>query len=277
MAATTELQIPSELARVTGQYDEIYVVVSPPRCSSTAFARVFWEQPSVGFYSHEPFEVTYYMDQGLEEVAAKLDQPLDIRGLKRRPGAGTGRSLVIKEMPYQVGDRFPLLAALATRPVIFLMRDPRQNIASRIEKKLEVGDAPDFPEVETGWELVASQIAWCRDRGIPHLIVTSADFRNHPEAVFAQVFAALGLPFSREMLAWKACDEIDLDNLEGRHSHLYERVLASTGLEPANERIPALEEFEAVEGLRDHVVRCLRIFEALREAGERIRPEGAVA
>ena len=277
MASMTDLPLPPELAQFKERYDEIYVIVSPPRCSSTAFARVFWEQPSVGFYSHEPFEVTYYMDQGLANVAEKLDHPLDIRGLKRGSGPTSGNSLVIKEMPYQVGDRFPLLAALATRPLVFLMRDPRQNIASRIEKKLEVGDATDFPRIETGWELVASQIAWCSERGFPHLIATSADFRNHPESVFSQVFTALGLPFSPDLLEWEPCGQVDLDNLEGRHSHLYERVLGSSGIQPADEPVPDLEDFENIEGLRSHVVRCLEIFERLRELGERIHPEGAPA
>lgn len=267
--------LPSELARVRDRYDAIHVVVSPPRCSSTAFARVFWEQPSVGFYAHEPFEVTYYMDRDLDEVAEKLSRPLDVRELKRTPATPDANDLVVKEMPYQVGDRFPLLAALATGPLVFLIRDPRQNIASRIEKKLEVGDRPDFPEVETGWELVASQIDWCEARQIPHLIVTSADFRNHPETIFSQVFSELGLPFSREMLEWTPCDDVDLDNLEGRHSHLYERVLGSSGLEPAVEPIPDMEEFEEVDGLREHVDRCLEIFEDLKSSEASIRPPGA--
>jgi hypothetical protein len=276
MTSTPHRLLPRELARIRDGYDEVYVIVSPPRCSSTAFARVFWEEPSIGFYAHEPFEVTYYLEQGLDEVVEKLDNPLDIRSLKRRAGT-SGNSLVIKEMPYQVGDRFAQLAALATRPLVFLMRDPRLNIASRIEKKLEVGDDLDFPKIETGWELMASQIAWCRERGIPHLIVTSADFRNHPESVFSQVFTELGLPFSPEMLEWEPCGQVDLDNLEGRHSHLYARVLGSSGLQPADEPVPAMRDFEAVEGLRSHVVRCLEIFKTLKSAGERIRPEGATA
>ena len=50
------------------KHGEIYVIVSPPRCCSTAFARVLWEHPAIRYYSHEPFEVTYYLDQGVAAV-----------------------------------------------------------------------------------------------------------------------------------------------------------------------------------------------------------------
>ena len=64
------------------RYDNIYVIVSPPRCSSTAFARVFWEQPSIRYYAHEPFEGTYFMNQDLDHVLDNLRMPLDLRDIK---------------------------------------------------------------------------------------------------------------------------------------------------------------------------------------------------
>ena len=158
-------QVPTALQEATARYDEIHVIVSPPRCSSTAFARVLWQHPSVGFYSHEPFEVTYFDGAPLDAVAAKLQLPLDLSSLNGLTDRGAG--LVIKEMPYQVGDRFSALCSMATGPVVFLLRDPRQNIASRMEKKAEVGDDPNFPNVETGWELLAKQIDQCRQAGHP--------------------------------------------------------------------------------------------------------------
>ena len=63
-------------------YDDIYVIVSPPRCSSTAFARVFWEQPSIRYYAHEPFEGTYFMGLDLNYVIDNLRNPLDLRDIK---------------------------------------------------------------------------------------------------------------------------------------------------------------------------------------------------
>ncbi len=265
-------QLPVPFDAIRARHSAVYVIVSPPRCGSTAFARVFWEHPSVRYYSHEPFEVTYYRKEGLAEVAAKLAAPLDLAAINPATEGPRGDRLVIKEMPYQVGDRFPLLAGFATEPLVFLLRDPRQNIASRIEKKREVGDSPFFPLVETGWALIAQQIDYCCRQRISYLIVDATDFRNAPASVFPQVFAAFGLDFTPAMLSWPAHHDVDLDNLEGAHRHLYRRVLTSTGIEPATEGIPPLDVFPTEHGVRDHVAECLEIYHRLCRDARRIVP-----
>jgi len=270
-----ELTLPPRLAAARARFSEVFVVVSPPRCSSTAFARVFWEQPSVRYYCHEPFEVTYYEGQGVDAVAAKLESPLDLAPLKSTQGSAEARALVIKEMPYQVGDRFPMLAALTSRPIVFLMRDPRLNIASRMARKVQVGDDPLFPQVESGWELWQSQIEWCRDHDVPHLLVDSGDFRSQPADIFPQVFDQLGLPFSPTMLEWQPCPEVELDNLGGKHRHLYGSVLASAGMLPDTTPIPSLEHFPAEKGWRRHVEDCLAIYEWAAAAPERLLTRAA--
>ena len=73
--------LPAPFDAIRARHSAVYVIVSPPRCGSTAFARVFWEHPSVRYYSHEPFEVTYYRKEGLAEVAAKLAAPLDLAAI----------------------------------------------------------------------------------------------------------------------------------------------------------------------------------------------------
>ncbi len=265
-------EVPSLFAQVLKKYEAIYVIVSPPRCGSTAFARVFWEHPSVRYYSHEPFEVTYYWNRELDQVAEKLSDPLDLRLINEQPGTGQGEALVIKEMPYQVGDNFPLLVAMATGPLIFIVRDPRQNIASRMEKKVEGGASPFYPKVESGWDLIASQIGWCRDRDVPYMIVDAADFRNTPDRIFPQIFDRLELSFSTEMLRWQPYTRVELDNLEGAHRHLYQRVLESRGLQAATEPIPPLDSFPTTNGFRQHVAHCLEIYNALRDDDARIVP-----
>ena len=264
--------LPDEFAKYRERHDRIYVIVSPPRCSSTAFARVFWEQPSVRYYYHEPFETTYYKGEGLPEVVAKLDAPLDLTTIKHFTASPDAHELVIKEMPYQVGDHFPLLAALATQPLVFLMRDPRRNIHSRRRKKLEVGDSPVYPFIESGWDLLAQQIETCRSQGIDHMLVDSADFRARPDAVFPQVMKRFGLPYSDECLVWQACKDVELDNLEGAHRHLYGEVLASTGLKADISEMPTLDSFPEEDGVREHVAHCLEIYRELRQRPERILP-----
>ena len=261
----------SNFAAIRERYDEIFVIVSPPRCSSTAFARVFWEQPSIRYYAHEPFEGTYFLGQDLDHVLKNLDNPLDLRDIKSYSFAGLGNSLVIKEMPYQAGENIPLLLSLTRKPVIFLARDPRQNIASRMAKKQEVGDDPLFPHVETGWQLIADQIGYCKENGIPHMIVDAKDFRNHSVVIFEQIFKRLGLPFQEQMLHWNSRPDADIDNLEGDHDHLYQEVLSSTSMRRDKDPIPALNSFPVESGYRSHVEQCMQIYQRLMLSQARIR------
>jgi hypothetical protein len=256
---------------VSRKHSDIYVIVSPPRCSSTAFARVFWEHPNVGYYSHEPFEILYYNGDNLANVAGKLERPLDLRTITPRPASGRNGSLVIKEMPYQVGDHFPLLVSLSTGPIIFLIRDPRLNIASRMAMKKLVGDNPLFPLIESGWELIHRQVGWCQENGVDHVIVDSMDYRNHPAAIFEQLFARFQLPFFDRMLSWEPMEDVEIDNLDGQHRHLYQRVMGSGGIEPANEPVPELKSFPIENGFREHVSQSLLIYEQLRRAPARLR------
>ncbi len=62
-------------------YDPVVVIISPPRCSSTAFSRIFWQHPAIRYYAHEPFEVTYYRNQGLDYVVEQLQHPLDLAAI----------------------------------------------------------------------------------------------------------------------------------------------------------------------------------------------------
>lgn len=254
------------------KHGEIYVFVSPPRCCSTAFSRVFWEHASVRYYSHEPFEVTYYLGQGVGAVVERLCNPVDLAGITPHGLPATSRSLVVKEMPYQVGDHFEVLLSLATQKVVFLIRDPRLNIASRMLQKRVGGESEFFPLVETGWELLAEQINFCRDHRVPYAMVDATDFRRQPGIVFEKVSAQLGLSFSDSQLNWSPCEQVKIDNLGGRHDHLYLRVLESTGIEPPVETVPEIGSFPSARGLRAHVARCLETYRLLREDAHRIRP-----
>lgn len=258
-------------ATLLNTYEKIYFISSPPRCGSTAFARVFWEHPSVRYYSHEPFEVTYYNGQGLDAVHQLLSHPLDILPVKNGLTNEGASALVIKEMPYQVGKYFGMAASWAVQPIVFLIRDPRLNILSRIEKKRETGDSIFFPLKETGWELIQKQITYCQQEGIEYVIVDANDFRNHPKTILPKVFERLGLSFTEEMLQWKSAAHIEIDNLEGSHSHLYKKVLGSTGIRPATETIPALEEFPTEKGIRAHVLQCMEIYKTLSANKNRVK------
>jgi hypothetical protein len=104
------------------------------------------------------------------------------------------------------------------------------------------------------------------------MLVDSTDFRNRPLEIFPQVFSRFGLPFAPEMLEWRACPNVELDNLGGRHRHLYGEVLESDGIHPDTTEIPSLEFFPAAGGWRDHVEACLATYQEMANSDSRILP-----
>lgn len=261
--------------KLRGKHERIFVISSPPRCCSTAFARVFWEHAAIDYYCHEPFESLYYSGANLNDVRKNLLHPVGLRtAAETRVGVASGW-LVVKEMPYQVGKYFDLLASLTMSPVVFLTRDPRLNIDSRIRKKNEAGQDPNFPLIETGWQLLAKQIHYCQEQNIPYMVVDASDLRSDPEEVIAEVFERLQLRFSPEVLTWQSRTDIELDNLGGQHKHLYERVLSSTGIQPESEPIPPVSSFPEANGVRDHVRQCRDIYKSLCADPNRVRPEAS--
>jgi hypothetical protein len=256
--------------QIRERHKSVFLVISPPRCASTAFARVFWRHPAIRYYSHEPFEQTYFENRPLHQAVQNLNEPIDLREFTDRASKQNARGLIIKEMPYQVGTHFPTLIDLSDRPVIFLVRDPRLNIASRMDRKRQANASPYFPPIETGWRLLSEQIQFCREQKRDYLIIDAADFRNQPKLVFGQVFARLGLQFRPEFLRWQPQTQVPLDNLQGAHAHLYRRVLASRGIQPAKEPVPALESFSNENGWRAHVQRSLIRYHNLLQDPHRI-------
>jgi hypothetical protein len=260
--------VAERLAAVRERHGEVLVIVAPPRTASTALARVLWNHPSVGFYSHEPFEPTYYRGAGPEVAAELLEAPQPVGELG---GRGTGSALVVKEMTFQVGDAFPLLATLATRPIVFLVRDPRLSIASRMRVLRAAGRPEVFPLRESGWEDLMRQLDHVRREGIEHLIVDSTGLRAMPSRVVPGIFERLGLSYAPELLTWESSSATGLSAVSGAHDPFYERVLHSGGLEAPLEEIPELDAFPETDGFRAHVAECAKRYEELRRSMPDIR------
>jgi len=258
------------LDAVRERHDEVYVLVGPPRTASTAVSRILWNHERVGFYSHEPFEPTWYEHAGLERAAELLEAPDRVGDLApARAGGDGGEALVVKEMTFQVGDAFPLLAALATRPIVFLIRDPRLTIASRMKVLRRAGRPEVFPTRESGWEDLARQLAYVRREGIRHVVVDSSDLRREPERVVPRLLATLGLPFTPELLRWESSAATGLSAVSGADDPFYRRVLGSTGIEAPAEAVPELSAFP--EPLRAHVAECVAQYEELCSSGSEYR------
>lgn len=254
----------SGIENIKEKFKEIFIILSPPRCSSTALARVFWEHPSIGYYSHEPFEKTFHHKTTLEDALHFLDNPIQIKT--------PGESYLVKEMVFQVHQHFRELVKFTKNPLTFLIRDPRLSLYSRIEK-FEAGKKdPVFPYVEAGWKELKLQLNTARDAEIPFSIVDATEFRNHPLEILPTLFERLNLSFSPEMICWQPRPDLDLCNLGGEHHHLYERVLKSSGLQPANENIPDISAFPLK--LQPIVETCLNIYQEIKDDPERIHSPG---
>jgi hypothetical protein len=260
-AGTVAEAVRRRLERVRQRHGEVYVIVAPPRTASTALARILWNHDAVGWYSHEPFEATWYRSAPLDSAAELLEAPSRVTELG---GRGTGDALVVKEMTFQVGDAFPLLAALATRPIVFLIRDPRLAIASRMKVLRRAGRPEAFPLRESGWEDLARQLGHVRRERIPHAVMDSSDLRRDPATVMPALLDRLGLPFSPELLRWDSSAATGLSAVSGADDPFYRRVLDSRGLEAPAETVPDLAHFPTDGGFRQHVAECVAQYEALR-------------
>ena len=251
------------LERVRQRHRNIYLLVAPPRSGSTALARVFWEHPEIGHYCHEPFDAVYYKKGGLDSAGRALQHAVTVGGLGNEADP-VADDLVIKEMTFQVGPHLPRLAAATTHPLVFLLRDPRSCIASRMKCRLQGGQDPLFPLYESGWEALAAQVALCRSNHLPYVMVDSTELRNQPEAVLTLLFESLDLSFSSAFLRWRPVSSVQLGSLKGEQDHWYERVLRSRTLQPEPEPPPSVDSFVRENGFREHVKECMDIYRDLR-------------
>lgn len=134
----TELDLGLAKEYLRSKYRSIHIIMSPPRCSSTALARLFWEHESIRYYAHEPFETTYYENARVDDAIQHIEHPLDLKDLYEHQKSEQAKGLVIKEMPYQVNSNFEFLASLTRFPLVFLIRDPRLNIYSNLKTECQI-------------------------------------------------------------------------------------------------------------------------------------------
>ena len=247
------------LEKIKQTYDDIYIILSPPRCSSTTLARVFWEHPSIGFYSHEPYEVVYHHGLSVEHAHRFIENPITLKN------TGVG-NLIIKEMTFQVRDHFSELSKMTKHPLVFLLRNPALSFKSRMKKfeegANESGLAYENAGMDAGWDDLLVQVNQCKELGIPYFIIDSTEFRNSPKIIFKKLFGKLKLSYSEKMLQWDPRPDITLTKPGGEHiKHFYERTLNSSGIQPASEPIPEIESFSL--NVQELLGKCDEIYRTL--------------
>lgn len=247
------------------KYSKIFLILAPPRTASTALARCFWEIPQIRFYSHEPYENCYYEKVSEKQAFRNLINPIDLNSQYKPKDIENSSWLIIKEMPYQVGidEKFDHLLSLITEPIVVLIRDPRLNIMSRISKRKETKQEIYFPLIETGWEFLNIQIGKMQQAGKDFFIIDSNDFRERTQEIIEKIMKRFGIYLEvSNLLNWIPNPNIELDNLNGRHSHLHRRVLSSNSVIKPSEDMPKIEDFP--DYFKNHVLYALSIYKSLR-------------
>ena len=76
-----------------------------------------------------------------------------------------------------------------------------------------------------------------------------------------KLFARLGLDFSPELLRWRIQEDGPIANFGDEQRNWYQRVLESTGIEPATETVREGAEFP--RAFQEHAEACLDIYRDL--------------
>lgn len=243
-------------------FGPIAVILSPPRCGSTVLARSFWQHHLFRWYLHEPCDWAYHVGLGSrpESITSMLTDRATVSGLDPR-----GNGVVIKEMTFQARDAMAEFQ-VATIPVIFLVRDPRLAVYSRMCRRELDGDAPYFPAKEAGWRDLLEELDLFRQSGKPYVIVNISDIRKNPAAMLEALCRQLGIPWDSAMLRWASLANLRLGNIGGRQNTWYKRALTTTGWQPPDEYLPSFDIFRKCN-MDDVILESLSAYrEVLRDA-----------
>lgn len=207
---------------------------SGPRNISTAMMRSFGAR-SDAVVVDEPFYAAYLARTGLdhpmrEDVLAS--QPQDFRAVVTQLFAPlpAGRTVQYqKHMTHHMLPEFGLHWIEQCQHA-FLIRSPRAVLASYVQKRAEVSlQDIGLPQQVKIFERVSSL------SGRPAPVIDTDDVLTNPEAILAQLCAALGIAFQENMLRWPA-GRRDTDGVWA--PAWYEAVERSTGFGAPAQRAP---------------------------------------
>jgi len=201
---------------------------SGPRNISTAMMRS-WENRSDTMVVDEPLYGPYLHHSGKEhpgyaEVIASQGQ--DWQPIIEHLTAELPASCAIyyqKHMSHHLLDEMPLDWVLELNNV-FLIRDPKEVLASYVRKNPEVSPVDlGFPQQHKLFEFVTSET------GKTPVVIDSRDVLADPEGQLKKLCQNLGVGFEENMLSWPKGYR-DSDGVWAKH--WYNRVIESTGFAP---------------------------------------------
>jgi hypothetical protein len=227
---------------------------SGPRNLSTAMMYSFAARGDCAVVD-EPFYSAYLTQSGqthpmqAETLASQSSDPTQVVDGLIGPNPHEQPYFYQKHMTHHMLPGMDL-SWIAQCTNVFLIRHPARVIASYARKRQgptlnDIG----FVQQAALFDSEASRL------GQPPIVIDSADIRANPAAALAKLCAALGIPYTENMLHWPVGGHPD----DGAWApHWYGAVHRSTGFEDAEGPLPALSDDYA-----DLLAAALPLYEAL--------------
>jgi hypothetical protein len=212
----------------------IIAMWSGPRNLSTALMYSFAARGDCAVWD-EPFYAAYLKATGIPHpMAAEIigHHDADATSVARKcADPGTTPHVYQKHMPLHMLPDFPRnFMAMTTN--VFLIRHPARVVASYAQKR----ENPTFADI--GFAQQAQMFdAESQRLGHAPLVIDSADIRANPRAMLTALCAALGIPFTDNMLHWPSGPK-PYDGIWA--PHWYSAIHRSTGFEAAEGPLPDL-------------------------------------
>ncbi len=190
-----------------------------PRSLSTALERVFIERGDFAVM-HEPFSVVYYLHERRAAAAHAVfdqDEVTDYGSI--RSGileAAKQHPVFFKDMCYHChGHLMDDESFLQRMTNVFLIRDPRQAIASHYAKN------PNVTSEEIGYEKQANVFRKISElTGTPPAVIAAEDLQQDPAGMVSALCRKLRLDDRPDALSWQVGEREEWHNWREWHSEV---------------------------------------------------------
>lgn len=249
-------EITSLLTKEFSSYSQVCIIVSTPRSCSTALAKALCNHKYATHYYHEPFD-TFYRNKSLTQFKKNIDDPIAINSLTS--SEWVKKYAIVKEMSFQVENHFQLLATATKLPIIFLIRDPRAAIHSR----LKLMGSTTFPFCESGWDDIMKQIHFCQSNEVDYIICDGSYLRSKPKKVLSSLCQRLEMPFLNSMLDWSFTLNQRLGHIWGAQASWYFEVQNSSHFSKESSGVVALNQITSDHRMQNHIQHCFNCYNKL--------------
>ncbi len=211
----------------------ILAIWAHPRSVSTALERVFIERGDFSVM-HEPFSMVYYMHEQRADAAHvnfDSDEAVDYDSIRNRIlQAAERRPICFKDMCYHCHDHLIHDEAFLEKTThVFLIRDPRQTIASHYAKN------PKVTSEEIGYEKQASVFRKVKQlTGAPPAVIAAEDLQDDPAGLLRALCQRIGVEDRSDALNWPAGQREEWKNWKLWHRE----VAQSSGIQPGQTDYP---------------------------------------